>query len=282
MTTNLSTTANRPFVLPLWPDGAPGSEDWHHSEQELENFPPFGIRIVGNVTQPSLIAYLPDPAIATGTAVIVCPGGGFHFLAIDHEGHEVAQWLNARGIAAFILKYRVAPLPAEPDEFTRELQARFSGDRAVWGQIMQTVIPLAVADAKQAMKIVRQRAAEWGIASDRIGIMGFSAGGRVTAGLAIDDDPATRPTFAAPIYGALWDAITVPAAAPPLFIALTTDDNLAVEPCLNLYTAWRKAGKPVELHIYAEGGHGFGMRTQGLPVDQWIERFHEWLQRVIG
>jgi acetyl esterase/lipase len=281
MTKNHSTVDRTPFVLALWPDGAPGSEAWQQHEQEDPTFPPFGIRIVRNITQPTLIAYLPDPAIATGAAVIIAPGGGFHFLAIDHEGHEVARWLNERGIAAFILKYRVIPTPDDAAEFANALQARFGGDRSIMRDLTQQIIPLALADAKQAIKLVRQRAAEWGIATDRVGMMGFSAGARVTAGLALDFDSATRPDFVAPIYGALWDEIQVPANAPPLFIALTSDDSLALGNCLTLYSAWQKAGYPAELHIYAEGGHGFGMRVQGLPVDQWIERFYEWLKTVI-
>ena len=149
--------------------------------------------------------------------------------------------------------------------------------------VTQRIAPLAIADAdaKQAIKLVRQRAVEWGIATDQVGMMGFSAGARVTAGLALEYDAETRPNFAAPIYGALWDEIQVPTDAPPLFIALTSDDSLALQHCLNLYSAWQKAGHSAELHIYAEGGHGFGMRVQGLPVDHWIERFHEWLERQI-
>ena len=281
MTTNLSTANSIPFVLPLWPDGAPGTEDWSHTEMEEKEFPPFGIGIVRNISQPTLIAYLPDPAIATGTAVIIAPGGGFHFLAIDHEGHDVARWLNRQGIAAFILKYRVWPTAADPTTFSDELRARFAAGGQAMRAVTQQIAPLAVADAKQAMKLVRQQAAEWGIATDQVGIMGFSAGGRVTAGLAIEYDAETRPNFAAPIYGALWDEIQVPADAPPLFIALTSDDTLALQHCLDLYSVWQKAGHSAELHIYAEGGHGFGMRVQGLPVDHWIERFHEWLERQI-
>ena len=235
MTKNHSTVDRTPFVLSLWPDGAPGSEAWQQHEQEDPAFPPFGIRIVRNITQPTLVAYLPDPAIATGAAVIIAPGGGFHFLAIDHEGHEVARWLNERGIAAFILKYRVIPTPDDAAEFANALQTRFGGDRSIMRDLTQQIIPLALA----------------------------------------------RPDFVAPIYGALWDEIQVPANAPPLFIALTSDDSLALGNCLTLYSAWQKAGYPAELHIYAEGGHGFGMRVQGLPVDQWIERFYEWLKTVI-
>jgi acetyl esterase/lipase len=129
------------------------------------------------------------------------------------------------------------------------------------------------------MKVVRGRGAEWGIDSDRIGIMGFSAGARVTAGVVHEYDAESRPNFAAPIYGALWEEINVPADAPPLFIAVANDDELVgVGPSVALYTAWRAAHHPVELLIYAQGGHGFGMRKQDLPVDHWIDCFGEWLQ----
>ena len=235
-----------------------------------------------NVVQPTLIAYLPDPAIATGSAVIVCPGGAFHLLAIDHEGHDVARWLNQRGVAAFILKFRVAPAPVDPAEFARYMHELFSGDRSVMQKTMQMIIPLTIADAKQAMNLVRQHAAEWNVDGDRVGIMGFSAGGRVTAGLALEYDAATRPAFAAPIYGAVWGEIDVPADAPPLFLALAANDDLGIDPSLNLFSAWRKAGKPAELHIYAEGGHGFGMRVQGMPVDHWMETFYAWMTRQVG
>jgi acetyl esterase/lipase len=118
-----------------------------------------------------------------------------------------------------------------------------------------------------------------GLAPDQIGIMGFSAGGRVTAGVALEHDVDSRPNFAAPIYSALWEdlALAVHADAPPLFIALANDDELAVKPNVALCSAWRAAGHPVELHIYTQGGHGFGMRKRGLPVDHWIDRFGEWL-----
>lgn len=282
MTTNNPTSTTQPFVLPLWDGAAPGSEDWTHSEIEQENYPPSGIRIVRNVVQPTLIAYLPDPAIATGSAVIVCPGGAFHLLAIDHEGHDVARWLNRQGVAAFILKYRLAPSPADPEEFARYMEQLFSGDRTALNQTMQRIIPLEIADAKQAMRVVRQHAAEWQIASERIGILGFSAGGRVTAGLALEYDAATRPAFAAPIYGAVWGELDVPADAPPLFLALAADDDLGIDLSLNLFAAWRKAGKQAELHLYGEGGHGFGMRVQGMPVDHWMETFYVWMTRQVG
>jgi len=270
-------STDQPEVIPLWPNGVPGSEDWN--QQELETFTPqpTSFRTVRNVTQPTLTAVLPHPSRATGTAVIICPGGGFHSLAIDHEGIEVARWLNTRGAAAFVLKYRLLATEVRDEDFERQFQANLS-DRDKMRDVTRQIGPLAIADGQQAMKVVRRHASQWSIVPDRIGILGFSAGGRVTTGVALEHDAESLPNFAAPIYGALWEEITVPADAPPLFIALANDDELAVDPSLALYSAWRAAHHPVELHIYAQGGHGFGMRKQGLPIDHWIDRFGEWLQ----
>ena len=267
---------DQPEVIPLWPGDPPGSEDWNQQEQEIFAPPPISFRSVRNVMQPTLTAFLPHPSKASGTAAIICPGGGFHALAIDHEGIDVARWLNARGVAAFVLKYRLLATEVRDEDFERQFQENLS-DRNKIREVTKQIGPLAIADGQQAVKIVRQRASEWSLGPNRIGIMGFSAGGRVTAGVALEYDEQSRPNFAAPIYGALWEDITVPADAPPLFMALANDDELAVEPGLALYSAWRAAGHPVELHIYAQGGHGFGMRKQGLPADHWIDRFGEWL-----
>ncbi len=269
--------ADQQEVIPLWPNGAPGSEDWTQQEQQTFAPPPISFRTVRNVTQPTLTAFLPHPSVATGTALIICPGGAFHSLAIDHEGIEVARWLNRRRVAAFVLKYRLLSTEVRDEDFERQIQANVSNLDKI-REVTSQIGPLAIADGQQAMKVVRQRATQWGIASDRTGIMGFSAGGRVTIGVALEHDTDSRPNFAASIYGALWEDLAVPAGAPPLFIALANDDELAVDPGVALYCAWRAAGQSVELHIYAQGGHGFGMREQGLPADHRIDRFGEWLQ----
>lgn len=277
-----SVESQQPEVITLCPNGAPGSEHWTHQEQESTSPPPWNTRDVRNVSNPSLIAHLPERTAATGAAVIVCPGGAFHGLAIQHEGVDVARWLNARGVAAFVLKYRLVQTPVSDEEFLRQMQEAMqqppSERDAQIREVTRPVVPLAIADGRQAMKVVRERAAEWGIDPDRIGMIGFSAGGRVTAGVALEHDEISRPSFAAVIYGALWENIVVPPDAPPLFIALASDDDLAVQPCLALYSAWRFAGHPAELHIYAQGSHGFGMRKQGLPSDTWIDRFGDWLK----
>ncbi len=262
------------LVIPLWPDVAPGSEDRTHQER-VAVIPNVGLKVIRNVSRPTLTLYLPEPARATGTAVIVCPGGAFHFLAIEHEGNEVAAWLNARGIAAFVLKYR---LIRTDEDFAAQVQARVA-DRAQMLAVLKPLMPLILADGQQAVRLVRRRAAEWGIRPDRIGIMGFSAGGEVAISVALQYDAESRPDFVAPIYAAHFDDTPVPDDAPPLFLAHASDDPL-IPPAFStrIYTAWQAAGKPAELHIYSRGGHGFGMNKLGLPVDGWIERFAEWLQ----
>ncbi len=276
-------------VIALWPDGAPGSEHWSQQEQETclplpsevpqTSIPlPFDIKIVRNIVRPTLTAYLPDPSVATGTAVVICPGGVFHFLAIEHEGRDVAHWLCARGVAAFVLKYRVLQTEPRDEDLIEQLQERFT-DLIHLMELMQQIEPRAIADGQQAMKVVRQHAAEWGIAPERIGILGFSSGGVVAIGTSIQYDRGSRPDFAASIYPAPSRVdVSVPADSPPLFLLAASDDSLAVRASLPFYAAWRDARRPVELHLYAEGGHGFGMKKQGLPVDHWIERFSEWLQ----
>lgn len=264
-----------PSVIPLWPNGAPGSEDRSRPEQEFL-LPPHNDKFVRNVTQPTLTAYLPEPARATGTAAVVCPGGAFIFLAIAHEGTEVASWLVERGIAAFVLKYRVAHTPENADEFTEFLPRRRDLRERMRDDLVQARA-FGIADAQRAMTIVRERAAEWNVDRQRIGIIGFSAGGALTSAIALKHDEASRPAFAAPIYGAPSEDVAVPADAPPLFLALASDDDMAVRNSLPLYTKWRETGHPVELHVFSQGGHGFGMRRQNLPSDHWIDLFGNWL-----
>ncbi len=264
LATALLVSAQSP-VLPLYPGYAPGSESWNWDETDTQ-LPT--IRRITNVTKPTLTVYLPDSAKATGTAIVVCPGGGFRMLAYDYEGTHVATWLNSLGVAAFVLKYRVARTGDEGEK-----------DRAIAAERRKEAIALGIADAKQAMKIVRARAKEWRIDPSRIGIMGFSAGGWITSAVALEHDADTRPAFAAPIYGALQPEFKVPADAMPLFLAHADDDKtvLPARTSVRLYTAWKEAGFPAELHIYAQGGHGFGMHKKNLPVDDWTTRLRDWL-----
>lgn len=271
-------------VVPVWPGVAPGSEGWPQKEVVYLNGKQTMVR---NVVTPTLALYLPERTKATGTAVVVCPGGGFHFLSWDSEGTEVAKWLQGHGVAAFVLKYRLIDTGATEPEFQRHLDILFGRKSADGKEVVQTAaeeaerkaIPsLASADGRQAVKVVRQHAAEWGIAPDRIGILGFSAGGAVTLGVVMDHDAESRPDFAAPIYGGDTGGKPVPSDAPPLFILVANDDPGASLGSLRLCSEWKAANKPVELHVYSKGGHGFGMNQRGLPVDTWIERFGDWLK----
>lgn len=270
MSTNVASN-RQPTVIPLWPTGAPGSETW--TQQEEETMLPPTLKVVRNVTQPTLTAYLPDPALANGTAVIICPGGAWHFLSIDMEGTDVAHWLTARGVAAFVLRYR---LLHTGDDLAGQVRANLA-DRSKLAELMTPLRPLVLADGQQSVRTVRQQAATWGIAPDRIGLMGFSAGGMVTSNVALLHDTASRPDFAAVIYGAPGEEVAVPADAPPLFLLCADDDLMATTQSIKLYSAWKASGQPVELHIYAKGGHGFGMTKHNLPTDTWIERLGDWL-----
>jgi acetyl esterase/lipase len=274
-------------VIQVWPGLAPGSENWTQKEVEYQNAR--GGKMVRNVVKPTLTLFLPSPSLANGTAVIVCPGGGFRFLSWQSEGTDVAQWLTDRGVTAFVLKYRLVDTGATEAEF-QQATAEMNRRIAQRGEALnrdteppvdpdrERVLPLAKADGRQALKVVRERAAEWGIAPNRIGIMGFSAGAIVTDDAAIHYGPDDRPDFVAPIYGAPWEKVQVPADAPPMFILCANDDPLASVTSLHLFSEWKAAGKSVELHIYSKGGHGFGMVKHGLPVDNWIDRFGDWLE----
>jgi acetyl esterase/lipase len=263
-------TAQHPVIL-LWPDVAPGSESWDQEERETI-VPDWGMPIVHNVTRPSLTIYPAEKP--NGAAVIVAPGGAFHFLAIEHEGRQVAEWLSAHGITAFILKYRIFRTSSEPWKDS----GAFMANPASRQSEMKALMAMTQADAGQAMRIVRQRAAEWGVDPTKVGFMGFSAGGMVTSQIALNYTPETRPAFAAPIYGAIFEEVVAPQDAPPLFLACAQDDEMASRGSLLMYSSWKTARRPVEMHIYASGGHGFGMRKLGLPCDTWIERFEDWLE----
>jgi acetyl esterase/lipase len=240
--------------------------------------------VVSGVTQPSLTVYEPPPDVAAkGLGVVICPGGGFMALSINSEGIDVARWLSGRGVTAFVLKYRLAPVEGDA---TEEFQRLWTTDKVHLNALLQQAIPQAIADGHLALQYVKRHASEFGLTPDRVGIMGFSAGGTVTAGAAIQYSADSRPAFAAPIYAAA-SALQqpVPDDAPPLFIAAATDDNLGLGPdSVHLYELWAAAHKPVELHMYAKGGHGFGMRITGLPSAQWIDQFWEWLtlEGVLG
>lgn len=259
-------------VVRLYEGPAPGSETWTHTEKESRS-ERGGVR-AWNVVNATLTVFPADPTNANGTAVVICPGGAFFQLSMNSEGSDVARWLNTKGVSCFVLKYRL--VEAKTEDPMRE--AFTHGDL---GPIVAPVVPLAMADGLAAIKHVRRNAKDYGVNPQRIGIMGFSAGGTVASSVAYNYTPETRPDFVAPIYLAYgWTIKTngVPADAPPMFILAATDDQLKLAShSVDLYRDWMAAKKPVELHMFAKGGHGFGMRKQNLPTDGWIERFADWL-----
>jgi acetyl esterase/lipase len=268
--TSLATPAQRDALpLPTGADGSLASEQWFYGNN--------GVRIIRNVTSPSLTPFLPAPGEATGAAVIVAPGGGFRELYVDNEGYMVARWLAARGIAAFVLKYRIN---ATPRGLPSPLQAPTPAPAASGAAPAPrpgTPQP-AIDDGVAALRLVRSRAAEWKIDPARVGFLGFSAGAALTMSVALLEDPASRPDFIGYIYGAMG-ARTVPAYAPPMFAAFALTDPLIGRGDVHgLTDSWRAAGRPVELHMYGEGGHGFSMSPRFAAAPRWIEQFHAWMQ----
>ena len=263
-----------PKVISIWPGVAPGSEQWMQKETTIHMGP---MESIVNVTTPTLTAYLPDPAKATGTAIIIAPGGGFLFLGTDT--HEVAEWLAARGIAGFVLKYRTAPLQGETEaQLGQAGGARFGAQIRDYALIAEDG-KYALDDGVQAIKVVRAHAADLGVSPDRVVFMGFSAGGMITEYTAIQPDVSARPNFAAPIYGAYFPSVpAIPKDVPPFFMEMAEDDNLAGPQIIKFYDALKAAGYKPEFHLYEHGGHGWSMRKQGTTSDHWLDEFYWWLE----
>lgn len=255
-----------PQTLALYPGAAPGSEAWEWKETAAMGEKD-GILRIANVTRPTVSVFLPDRGRATGAGVVIVPGGGFRILAFNHEGTEVAEWLNSLGVAAFLLKYRVMRTD-DLESAPKEMQDARRKEAMAFG----------VADALEAMRLVKRRAAEWGVDGERIGILGFSAGGYITANVALTEDAGARPAFAVPVYAYFPEERPVPAGAPPLLAVHAADDRtVPAAHSVRLFQMWRQAGRPAELHVYESGGHGFGMRKQAKPVDGWTARLRDWL-----
>lgn len=268
--------------IPLYTASAPSSERWTWTERTFTT--PRGNIVVQNVVRPVLQFYPADPAKAAGTAVIVAPGGGFTNLMIAYEGVEIAQRLNAMGVDAFILKYRLVYVDPAVDPLppgTKPTPAPPLRDAQGWilagPQQGQNILDLAAADGRQAVRWLRSHATEFGLSSQRIGIIGFSAGGYLALTLVAGPAPS-RPDFAAVIYGAGPRPPTPAPDAPPLFIAVAADDSGAAD-SIALFSAWRRADRPAELHVFQTGGHGF--RNFGGGADHFMDRLEEWL-RVNG
>lgn len=269
--------AAEPITLKLWPGGAPEMAGVTlEAEKEMPKKSADDVQRITNVTDPMITVFKPEKS--NGTAVLVCPGGGYSILAYEHEGSQVCDFLNQHGITGILLKYRVPR--RDPNNPSRE--------------------PLQ--DAQRAMGLIRHHAAEWGIKSDRIGILGFSAGGHLavmtalhanertyTNDPALDVDDAT-PNFAIPVYPAylvskqdiftLLPGFGVNAKSPPMCFVHADDDGWSATASALLYLEYKKFNIPSELHIYAKGGHGFGMRKSGGPVNDWPNRVAGWMKSM--
>lgn len=251
------------MAIKLWEHDAPGSEGVTEKERIQGDH-------VSNVHQPTITAFLPPKEKATGAAVVICPGGGHRFLAIHHEGYDVAKWFNEIGVAAFVLKYRLAQTPNH--KYKVEVHS--------------------LQDAQRAIRLIRSRAKEWNVDPNRVGIMGFSAGGAVAALAATRSDSGKtdssdavehqsgRPDFMILVYPGIRPVndLTVTKDTPPAFFVHADDDRLSAERSISLYLALKKAGVPCEVHIYARGGHGFGIRKGDAPVAHWPDRLEEWMR----
>ncbi len=261
-------------VIDLWPAEAPGEKG--PIAPESVDFQ--GVKRVGNVSKPTLTVFRPAPEKDCGTSVVICPGGGYSILASDHEGDQVARWLNSIGVTGIVLKYRVPRRAGTPESDPP---------------------PQALMDAQRAVSLVRDRATELGIDPARVGILGFSAGGHLAAWASTNPDrrayepvdaadkASCRPDFAVLIYPAylapkgteaLAPEIRVDAGSPPTFFAHASDDPVTVESSVRMYLALKRAGVPAEMHLYAAGGHGFGINPGARPVAAWPRRVEDWMR----
>jgi acetyl esterase/lipase len=241
---------------------------------------------VRNVSHASFTPFLPAPDRATGAAMVVLPGGAFMGLAIDREGYSVARWLNDRGISAFVLKYRLSALPADPHEAHAEFLSRVQAIAArvkaakpgedTLSEMSSAALIEAREDAIEALTYVRAHAAQWRLAPGRMGVLGFSAGAVIALEAALHAPSQSAPDLIALIYGLIPANVSIPPSAAPAFIAVAADDLLASR-SQSIYNAWRKSGASAELHVFENGGHGFGVLKQGKRSDQWMEVYDRWL-----
>lgn len=248
-----------------------GDEKEYHSEI-------WNTQVVTNVSVPTMQVYKPDPGKSNGASVIIAPGGGLYAQSIESEGIWVAEWLAKNGITAFVLKYRLVP---SGDDAVAEMGELSQKDPAKFFNSVKKVIPYSYADGLSAISYVREHAEDFGVNPGKIGFMGFSAGGAVTMGVAYNYTNETRPNFLVPVYA--WvDALPVQnplSGSPPMLIICATDDPLDLaKGSIDLYNSWHKAGISVGLHMYSRGGHGFGMKKNGVASDTWIERCYEWMK----
>jgi len=268
LATAFACAAAEPQVIYLWPNGAPGSEG--KTAKESVHVMPQGDHVISSVHKPSITVYLPDAKNASGAGVVIAPGGGHSTLWVDHEGYNVAKWLSDHGVAGFVLKYRLA----------REKGSTY------------TIEGTSLSDTQRAIRLVRSRAAEWGIDPNRLGVMGFSAGGELAAlaatrfdngdGNAADpiDRLGSKPSFFALLYPAIPHDMQLSKDTPPAFLACGENDRLNISQGLpELYLALKRAGASTELHVFTKTGHGFGIRaTSKGRASGWPDLFYEWMQ----
>ncbi|WP_461453277.1 alpha/beta hydrolase [Mucilaginibacter sp.] len=264
-------------VIQLYNGTVPGSENWDWNQNEsADNV--YHSNVVYNVSHPTLTVYLPDSTVAnTGVALVICPGGGLQTLSINHEGYDVGKWCQKHGITAFLLEYRLMHTLG-PDPY-KEMLAKMKANTVLKEQA--PVAPLANADGRAAIAYVRAHAAEYGVSPNKIGIVGFSAGGTIAATTAYNYTPQNRPDFVAPIYAYFPPEmqVNVPADAPPMFLAAASDDKSSVY-SVELYTTWINSNHLAELHLFLNGAHGFGMKTQHLSSDAWADLFYNWIKQA--
>ena len=245
---------------------ATAEEAWHSQ---------YGSMFARNVSIATLTPFLPSKSNATGAAVIVAPGGGFRTLSMENEGWDVAKALVKKGVAAFVLKYRLNPTPADLAEFAAPPRPGTTRRPPTASDPSLALAP-QIADATAAFELVRSRAAEWNIDPSKVGMIGFSAGAMLTLSTALYGKDV-NPAFIGDIYGPLG-AVKVPSNAPPLFIALASDDPFFANGGFGLIDSWKAAKKPVEFHLFEQGGHGFGMYKKETTSTGWFESFASWLR----
>jgi dienelactone hydrolase len=298
-------------VIRLYEGPAPGSENWTQKEATIEYMSPFWHemnQVVLNVVDPTLTVFLPSPDMATGSAIIVCPGGGFSALSWDNEGPNVARWLAEHGIAAFVLKYRIAYSGGIPEEVNMIAMSTYGGQpmtpeveelmkknqeitRSMSGttetndstsgnplaRSLGNIISMAGDDGRRAIEYVRANASEWNVNPDKIGMIGFSAGGMLTLNVAFNHTAQNKPDLIGVIYGAMGFK-GVPDDPMPLFMAATQNEVLGG--AASLYADWCQAKLPAEIHSFTDARHGFGYRKNGDSVNTWIELFYNFMKKT--
>ncbi len=267
-------------TIRLYEGVAPGSESWTHPEGKSETN---GTIVYYNVSTPEMTVYLPDPSIATGAAMVVCPGGAFSILSYTSEGTMVANELCQRGIAAFVLKYRTTPIINEQGEVSNKMEdvmkfvmnlmskSNTADLTATQNCLNMENSHLSFEDADRAISMVRENAANWKVNPEQIGIVGFSAGAVIAMHQALEHSEAGHPNFSGVVYGGWVPGWEAPADAAPLFVCSPTYDIFHPEECITAYQIWQKAKLPVELHCYSDCQHGFGAVSTGKSSDLWME-----------